>query len=197
MTEIRVTEEHGSSGTVAQDPEVARAEIEQTRARMSGTIDEIEEALLRKKENIQEKLDVFSSVRDNAFPSAGAAFGVGLLLGLVTGGGDDEKERPRRHRGSRGEHPRRGGRSGAGVWEARSHRLLEIAREQEEEIQELEERFGEVWSDSIEGTPPARSEPNDVHSTLGSLGDMVAGGVAHFVSELASSMTGSGQPARR
>lgn len=74
------------------DPGMARAEIEQTRARMSSTIDTIEEVLLRKKEQIQERLDVMAPVREHPLEAAAAVFGAGLVLGLLTGGGGGERE---------------------------------------------------------------------------------------------------------
>lgn len=74
-----------------ENPEAARAQIEETRERMSHTIDEIEGALLAKKARIQDKLDVFSPIRENPLLAVGAVFGAGLLLGFITGGGDDEE----------------------------------------------------------------------------------------------------------
>jgi ElaB/YqjD/DUF883 family membrane-anchored ribosome-binding protein len=79
-------------GAEADDPELARARIAQTRARMSGTIDEIEDVLLRRKEQIQDRLDPFTVVRQRPLQAAGAVFGAGVLLGLLTGGGDDDED---------------------------------------------------------------------------------------------------------
>ncbi|CAN5744022.1 hypothetical protein BH23GEM6_BH23GEM6_07810 [soil metagenome] len=86
--EIRVVPE----GMEADDPEITRAQIANTRARMSGTIDEIEDVLLRRKEQIQHRLDPFSTVRDRPFQAVGAVFGAGLVLGLLTGGDDDDDD---------------------------------------------------------------------------------------------------------
>jgi ElaB/YqjD/DUF883 family membrane-anchored ribosome-binding protein len=87
--EIRVVPD----GAEIDDPEAARAEIAHTRARMSGTIDEIEDALLRRKERMQNRLDPFTAVRERPLQAAGIVFGVGLVLGLLTGGDDDDEER--------------------------------------------------------------------------------------------------------
>lgn len=84
--EIRVVPEHAET----DDPDAARAEIAHTRARMSGTIDEIEDALLRRKERMQHRLDPFSTVRERPLQAAGIVFGAGLVLGLLTGGDDDD-----------------------------------------------------------------------------------------------------------
>src|SRR5688500_6146120 len=87
----------GVPGTVAasDDPDVVRDEIERTRARMSQTIDSIESALLRKKEQIEDKLDVTAPVRervnDQPWLYAGGVFAGGLLLGYLTGGKDNDK----------------------------------------------------------------------------------------------------------
>ena len=142
-----------SSGAI-DDPEVARAEIEMTRARMSETIDDIEEALVRKKEQFQDKMDVLGPVRENALPSAGIALGAGLLLGLITGGDEDEREYRERTRHTRysraaedeAEHWRRR----AQTWEDRAYRLRDIAREQEDEIRYFEERWGEERAQDLD-----------------------------------------------
>ena len=93
--------EHASPGTpgaiaASDDPDLVREEIERTRARMSSTIDSIEEALLRKRAQIEEKLDVTAPVRERVQEKpllyAGGVFGAGLLLGFLTGGKDDDRE---------------------------------------------------------------------------------------------------------
>jgi hypothetical protein len=128
------------------DPVDARADIEATRARMSDTIDEIEGALVRKKEEIRDRLDIVAPVRENPWPSMGIALGAGLVLGLLTGGGDDEDfaededvERPARSRRSWGgaEWSHR-----VDVLEERTRRLLEIARKQEDELRRLRGKKG-------------------------------------------------------
>jgi hypothetical protein len=144
---------HASSPGIAEtdDPDLARMQIEQTRARMSETIDQIEGALLRKKENIEEKLDVMAPVRrkarENPFPIIGGVFLAGLILGLLTGGDDDEDEdeekgpkpavrrfaadfdRERAH----GYHWE----ERATTWERRARRLMDLANRQEAELLNL------------------------------------------------------------
>ena len=73
------------------DPEAARAEIEKTRARMSETIDEIEDVLQRKKAEVQEKLDVTAPVREDPVKVLSIIFGAALVLGWLTGGGGGKK----------------------------------------------------------------------------------------------------------
>jgi hypothetical protein len=162
--EIRVTtvsgaEVHRVAGepAVSEGPVVidAKEEIQATRARISDTIDEIEGKILQKKERIEERLDVLAPVRERPFRVLGAVFGVGLALGLLTGGGRDED----------GEDEERddeedGASDPAELWEGRARRLLRISREQEEEIESLRERLGraagrvevpEEGEDEVEG----------------------------------------------
>jgi hypothetical protein len=132
-------------GTIAQvdDPELARLQIEQTRARMSDTIGQIEETLLRKKEAVEDRLDVMGPVRrkarENPYPVIGGVFLAGLILGFLTGGDDDDDEptpavrryavdfdRERAH----GHHWEERART----WERRARRLMDVANRQEAEL---------------------------------------------------------------
>jgi ElaB/YqjD/DUF883 family membrane-anchored ribosome-binding protein len=125
----------GSPGNVIpDDPERAREEIRRTRQRMSGTIDEIEGLLVQRKEEVKAQLDVAARFRANPLPALGVVLGAGLLLGLLTGGSDDDD---RRERDLEDGDPALGWRDRASTWEARSRRLLRVAREQEDEIADL------------------------------------------------------------
>ena len=95
---------------------------------MSETIDEIEDVLLRKKHQIQGKIDVNMRIRENPLQAAGIVLGAGLLLGFLTGGDDRAQEREEREEAIQR----------ASLWEARARRLLAIAREQEADLEELE-----------------------------------------------------------
>lgn len=105
--------------------EAARAEIERTRAQLSETIEEIEETILRTRDDLRRKLDVLGRVREKPLESVGVALVAGLVLGLLTGGGK-KRSAADRELARKAEH-----------WEARARRLLEIARDQEEEIADL------------------------------------------------------------
>ncbi|HEY0024473.1 MAG TPA: hypothetical protein VGB24_16280 [Longimicrobium sp.] len=137
-------------GTIADvsDPELARLQIEQTRARMSDTIEQIEEALVRKRAQVEEKLDVMAPVRrkarENAFPLLGGVFLAGLVLGYLTGESDeDEGARPAirefgmnqdvRGRAAYSTHSQ----EKAELWERRARRLMEVANQQEAELAAL------------------------------------------------------------
>jgi hypothetical protein len=116
------------------DPEFARAQIANTRARMSGTIDEIEDVLLRRKERIQHRLDPFSVVRERPFQAAGAVFGAGLLLGLLTGGDDDDDDEELEydydiHFDQDWQSNSLDAEARAAKWESRARRLLHLARQ--------------------------------------------------------------------
>jgi hypothetical protein len=137
------------AAAVPDDPDAVRGEIERTRARMSQTIDQLEGVLLRKKEEISDKLDVTAPVRQNPWAFAGGVFGAGLLLGFATGGGkdraDDDGEYvkiPRALLEGMGLEEAGGGSSvkngrGAGDWETRSRELMQVVARQEDEIQDL------------------------------------------------------------
>ncbi|HEX6041189.1 hypothetical protein [Longimicrobium sp.] len=140
---------HASSPGIAQtdDPDLARMQIEQTRARMSETIDQIEGALLRKKENLQERMDVMAPVRrkarENPWPIIGGVFAAGLVLGLLTGGDDDEDEGPQpavRRFAADFDRERAHGyhwEERAHTWERRARRLMDLANRQEAELLEM------------------------------------------------------------
>lgn len=142
-------ETHAASpGVIAatDDPELARMQIEQTRARMSDTIDQIENTLLRKKENLEERLDVMAPVRrkarENPYPVIGGVFLAGLVLGLLTGG-DDEDDEPRpavRRFAADFDRERAHGyhwEERARTWERRARRLMDLANRQEAELLSL------------------------------------------------------------
>jgi ElaB/YqjD/DUF883 family membrane-anchored ribosome-binding protein len=135
--------------TGADDPDAVRAEIAQTRARMSDTIDEIEEALARKRDQLHDRLDFLAPVRERPLMAAGAAFAVGLLIGLITGGDDDEEEEREPRLSSVGD----GGgewRGRSDLWEKRARRLLRVAREQEQKLRDLQERYGTLYAHELE-----------------------------------------------
>ncbi|HEX6924973.1 MAG TPA: DUF3618 domain-containing protein [Longimicrobiaceae bacterium] len=130
------------------DPRAARAEIEATRARMSDTLDEIEEVLLRKKESIRERMDVLAPVRADPIRTIAMIFGAAVLLGFLTAGrnGKRRAERDNRPSLSAGEpledleddeqdEEAELAWERAEEWEDRAHRLLRIARAQEAELE--------------------------------------------------------------
>jgi ElaB/YqjD/DUF883 family membrane-anchored ribosome-binding protein len=108
--------------------EAARDEIERTRARMSETLDDIEAVLIRKKEHLRETLDVGARLREKPLVTAGVVLGAGFLVGFLTGGKD-----------KKGEADRIATQARAVLWEERARRLMAIAREQEEDLEELED----------------------------------------------------------
>ena len=170
------------------DPDAARAEIEATRARMSETIDEIEDVLLRKKEQIQDRLDVFAPVRENPLPILGAALGAGLLLGLVTGGGDDEDDEDADY-----DYRVNYGRARllvpdtserAELWERRARRLLRIAREQEAELEALRTRgprMATTWENDEE---EPYEDDYQADGTLDELGETITDRLTGLISGL-------------
>jgi ElaB/YqjD/DUF883 family membrane-anchored ribosome-binding protein len=183
------------------DPEEARADIEATRARLSSTIDEIEGVLVRKKEQIQSRLDVTAPIRANPWSSMGIALGAGLVLGLLTGGDDedvedveDEEYGAWRYSGTASpavrdwEHRTE-------ILEERTRRLLAIAREQEEEIRRLRgkkkkrrdrestvERVRHNLEDTYEDLAEGASEYAETgRSRLDDIRDTIESGIASFI----------------
>ncbi|HEX8431450.1 MAG TPA: DUF3618 domain-containing protein [Longimicrobium sp.] len=139
------------------DADATRAEIEQTRARMSETIDTIEEALLRKKGQIEEKLDVKAQVRERLSPVTdrvnrqplaifGGVFGAGLVLGYITGDGDDKpraSKRSARLTAEAGDEYGSDWKGRSRRWEEQARRLMKQNQEQEEELHRLRSRLEE------------------------------------------------------
>lgn len=173
---------------VPDDPEAARAEIEVTRARMSETIDEIEDALLRKKERIQDKLDVFAPVRRSPLPSVGIALGAGVLFGLITAGDDDEDDDHRDFsRSAHRDEYLRELEERADSWESRARRLLRIAQEQEEELERFSGR-----TRAADGESDHRSEESHGGgSTMDRLRDQILAGVSGYISTAVHQMVSS------
>lgn len=181
------------------DPDVARAEIEQTRARMSSTIDTIEEVLLRKKEQIQERLDVMAPVRQNPLPAAGVVFGAGLLLGLLTGGGDDHDHG---HGGAMmmagGAAMGEGGGEG-GRWRSRNASLKARTRELERVVKQQRKELSRLRAEvAAAGMATASTHPEELgydgygyeeeeqqdRGGLAGVRDTVAAGVGAFFSRV-------------
>lgn len=129
--------------TVGSDPDAVRDEIERTRERMSRTIGDIEGALMRKKGEIQDRLDFVAPVREKPWIFAAGVFGTGLVLGLLTGGGgDDDRDHVKVPRAllagldPEGDGDRIGnGRASANGGGQRE--LLNVIARQEEEIRDL------------------------------------------------------------
>jgi len=195
-----------TAATTSDDPDAVRAEIEQTRERMSDTIDEIENALTRKREQLQEKLDILSPVKQRPLPSAGISFGVGLVLGLLTGGDDDDEgddddgysarafSRSRRHVHSGSDSDSEDWEARSHMWQERAQRLLRVAREQEEEIRELQERYGKLYSRDLDLNGFGDEELHGA-LTAGVTGwrDQVLGGITNFLNDTFRQMQHGGE----
>ena len=171
-----------------RDPEAARAQLEQTRARMSDTIDEIEATLLQKKEEIRNRLDVRARIKEKPLHAAGIVLGIGFLVGFLTGGDDDSSAVVvDDHR--------------TALWEARARRLLRIARDQEGEIErlesslaQLEQRLAEQEEDGYGAWTDDDDEGDDYgydghySSRLSMLGDSVGTHLRSTIGELSRAL---------
>jgi ElaB/YqjD/DUF883 family membrane-anchored ribosome-binding protein len=171
------------AASTSADPDAVRDEIERTRARMSRTIDQLDRALVRKKEEVQEKLDVAAPIRQRPWAYAGGVFGAGLVLGLLTGGGksrDDDEDSdhvkiPRALLAGMGLQEAKGGRlrgGGSEDWETRSRELMQVVARQEEEIRSLRggslgdagwgEETGAGWdAEFVDDEPDGYLSPTD------------------------------------
>ncbi|HYH81639.1 MAG TPA: DUF3618 domain-containing protein [Longimicrobium sp.] len=194
------------AASTSDDPDAVRDEIERTRARMSRTIDQLDRALVRKKEEVQEKLDVTAPIRQSPWTYAGGVFGAGLVLGLLTGGksrdDDDDPDHvkiPRALLAGIGLEQVKGGRSrgrssgsdddpyaslgGSADWEDRSRDLMSVVARQEEEIRALREAAmsDAGWSGEafIDDEPEGYMAPTDARL----LDDVDALGGADVVNE--------------
>lgn len=139
-----------------KNPKMAREEIERTRQRMSETLDQIEDVLVNKKEEFEEKkadlrrkLDIPAQVRSEPLAAAGIVVGVGFLIGFLTGGGGRKKVRSARRRSRK--------------WEKRARRLLEIARSQEDEIAALQNEGAGIAGVYIHEADPDFEEDPDLY----------------------------------
>lgn len=160
--------------------QAAREEIERTRARMSETIGEIETVLVRKKAEIEDRLDVGARIRERPLHAVGIVLGAGFLLGLITGGGNDDDDRRRLDSEER-----------AALWEGRARRLLAIAQAQEEELDEIEE--GAVRPYLLGGRRYAHADDEyelveEGPSRWDLLREEVGNRVAHFLNETAPAL---------
>jgi ElaB/YqjD/DUF883 family membrane-anchored ribosome-binding protein len=157
----------GTIGAVASsDPDAVRDEIERTRQRMSQTIDQLEGALSRKKSEIQGRLDFVAPVRENPWIFAAGVFGTGLVLGLLTGGGDDDRDHVKVPRALLAgmDLEENGGASGA----TRTGDLLQVIARQEEEIRDLR---AALYDDDV-SVETYEEVPDESLLAAGALGDV-------------------------
>lgn len=183
-TELHVQPVRDALSADPNDPDAVRGEIQQTRARMSSTIDELEAALLRKKEQIQERLDVLAPARERPLLAVGAVFAAGLALGLLTGG-DPEAKPPRWFRETVGEGDDLGDwRARAEGAERRLRRLERTIDAQDRELRRLRKKRA-ARTAHYAGYDPYQEDAAAGSRALGEslrgLRDMVADGVAGAV----------------
>jgi len=90
------------SAAAPQTVDEARHAVERSRQRISTTLDQLEEKIVEKKHELQDRADVLRPVKDQIrerpFTAVAVGLGVGALLGSL-GGADDERE-SRRGRGA-------------------------------------------------------------------------------------------------
>lgn len=134
----------------------ARHAIAETRDRISATLDAIEFKIERKKDELKDKADVLrpvrSRIRSSPWQALGIAAGAGLVLGLLTGG-EDEEEQPRGRRGARhltGYTLDADDREALREWRAeRRERMREHAEEEDAERTERRESASRSFVDQV------------------------------------------------
>jgi ElaB/YqjD/DUF883 family membrane-anchored ribosome-binding protein len=74
----------------------ARDAIERSRARISSTLDQIEDRIVEKKHELREKVDIVRPVRERIrlrpLAAVAVAVGIGAILGSLGGGSADDEE---------------------------------------------------------------------------------------------------------
>lgn len=111
--------------------------MEETRARISDTLGEIEGLLMRRKDQIRDTLDVLAPVRERPLRSIGVVLGAGLLLGLLGAGRGDSDDATEDYEVDDDDDGGETAWDAAAEWEKRARRLLGIARSQEAELELL------------------------------------------------------------
>jgi ElaB/YqjD/DUF883 family membrane-anchored ribosome-binding protein len=98
-----MTTEMGESGVEPQTVDQARDAVERSRERISRTLDRLEDRIVDKKHELQDKADVFrpvkTQVRQRPLTAIAVAVGIGALLGSLGGGHEEELARVRGGRG--------------------------------------------------------------------------------------------------
>jgi hypothetical protein len=95
----RIDEPAGEPRTVDE----ARDAVERSRQRISSTLDALEDRIVEKKHELQDRVDVLKPVREQIvsrpFTALAIGLGVGALLGSIGGGDDSESEHEHRRSG--------------------------------------------------------------------------------------------------
>lgn len=119
--------------SVAAEPRTvdeARHAVERSRQRISTTLDQLEERIVEKKHELQDRADVLRPVREQVqarpFTAVAVGLGVGALLGSL-GGSDDEDEG--------GSGSRRHGRGSAAMSDSERKELREWRRSRRDRLE--------------------------------------------------------------
>jgi hypothetical protein len=97
----RIDEPAGEPRTVDE----ARDAVERSRQRISSTLDALEDRIVEKKHELQDRVDVLKPVREQIvsrpFTAVAIGLGVGALLGSIGGGSDDDEDEHEHRRSGR------------------------------------------------------------------------------------------------
>jgi ElaB/YqjD/DUF883 family membrane-anchored ribosome-binding protein len=163
-------------GTEPRTVDEARSAVERSRERISNTLDALEDRIVEKKHEIQDRVDVLKPVRQQVenrpFTAVAVAVGVGALLGSLGGRGRDED---------------RGSRRGSSMKEEDRAELREWRRMRRERLEARTSR-----SDAAEDAGPGRLDALK-HQLAGAVTSAIGAVVTAKVREF----TGTGSTAQR
>lgn len=166
----------------------ARDAVERSRQRISSTLDTLEDRIVEKKHELQDRADVLRPVRERIahrpFVFVAAAIGVGALLGSLGHGSASRRDAPRGRRG-------RGGGTGGDILADRDR--AELRRWRRARRERLRARTGENGrhasrDDHEEGTRLDGLK----HQLMGAVTSAISAAVAARVRDFASSGMGGG-----
>jgi ElaB/YqjD/DUF883 family membrane-anchored ribosome-binding protein len=168
-----------------QTVDQARDAVERSRQRISSTLDALEERIVEKKHEIQDRVDVMRPVREQIaerpFAAIAIGVGVGALLGSL-GGGDDDEHTHRRSGRIRGRMLSDDDREELQEWRRSRKRRLRAAMQR----QERENGRGSKSGDDDDSRFDALK-----HQLLGALTSAVTTAVTRRIRTMATQNVGS------
>lgn len=164
-----------STATAPRTVDEARHAVERSRQRISTTLDQLEERIVEKKHELQDRADVLRPVREQVqnrpFTAVAVGLGVGALLGSLGGSDDEERDSSRRH-----------GRHGSALSDSERRELREWRKSRRERLEtRFESRNTSRQHSDSEG--PGRLDAMK-HQLMGAITSAIGAAVTAKVKEL-------------